>query len=660
MSSYSSKVTLVIPFADDAWILPPLLSRLEEEPYPILFIALEKYTHETLQLIVDFISKRETLPTEVIIDGDVTYKGQAYNLAMRHATTPYLLLLQPKMFPIEPLWIERLVDRLESHSKIAAVAPMCTNEMDLVEHSGCVYLRGIPTPADQRVPKDWGMAGNLNDFLSLTDDCLLIRRVRLFDVVLKGAYHEHDWCLWNIKDGYRLVYDPCVKIQLRWTPKSEDSLRDLGHFVDKHGGLHIVDQFNNAGSYYGSGPSYPSTEQWVFKPESGITPNGRVCCFLADHDGCGTYRLKKPYRKMMSMGWEMLFTTYAPDEFMMWADVIVYQRQVEDYMIDLLRKGHIRKKLFIYEIDDFFHGLTDTNPVQRGFAENPRWLRNMEKMIYMCQALTVSTPELARQYGRFNKNTHVVPNCIDLQRLPTILENHDDTVRIGWAGSGTHDADMKLAVNAMHKIMAEFPQCVLVFIGADYRSYFPEVPFNRMEWYPATWGHEEPVFDYYKVLNMARLDIGLAPIENTLFNRCKSDIKLVEYGAFGIVPVASDVEPYALFEAEGRPRGQKLAFLARSEADWYRHLKRLVEDPQLRHDVASAAQAYVWHSRGIEHMAQQLEQIIGGLLTGDAHYPQRPEPIHSLNIPFLNNLTSKQATELFARPDIQKAMAAAR
>ena len=50
--------------------------------------------------------------------------------------------------------------------------------------------------------------------------------------------------------------------------------------------------------------------------------------------------------------------------------------------------------------------------------------------------------------------------------------------------------------------------------------------------------------DYPKRLASLNLDLALAPLEDNTFNQCKSNLRLLEYGACGFPVVCSDVRPY--------------------------------------------------------------------------------------------------------------------
>ena len=57
--------------------------------------------------------------------------------------------------------------------------------------------------------------------------------------------------------------------------------------------------------------------------------------------------------------------------------------------------------------------------------------------------------------------------------------------------------------------------------------------------------HEGVAIEAYPAkLASLNLDLGLAPLEINLFNECKSNLRLLEYGACGIPVVCTDIRPY--------------------------------------------------------------------------------------------------------------------
>jgi hypothetical protein len=81
--------------------------------------------------------------------------------------------------------------------------------------------------------------------------------------------------------------------------------------------------------------------------------------------------------------------------------------------------------------------------------------------------------------------------------------------------------------------------------------------------------------------------IGLAPLLDTPFNRCKSALKSIDYAALGLAVLASDMAVYRGSLADGTA-GQ---LVGNTAAAWYAGIDRLMRDPQARRALADRAHA---------------------------------------------------------------------
>ena len=126
--------------------------------------------------------------------------------------------------------------------------------------------------------------------------------------------------------------------------------------------------------------------------------------------------------------------------------------------------------------------------------------------------------------------------------------------------------------------------------------------------------HHAVVHDYDRFLrrfSAAGFEIGLAPLADDVFHRSKTNTKFREYGACGIAGVYSDVEVYSDCVRHG-----ETGLLVGNDAEaWYRALRRLVDDADLRERIRRQARAEIE-----EHYAQekfeavflrQIEQLVG-------------------------------------------------
>ncbi len=96
--------------------------------------------------------------------------------------------------------------------------------------------------------------------------------------------------------------------------------------------------------------------------------------------------------------------------------------------------------------------------------------------------------------------------------------------------------------------------------------------------------------DYYSFLET--IDIGLAPLNETAFNRSRSDVKFLEYAVSGVVAVVQELAPYREAVQDG-----KTGFFFRNQDDLISILDKLVGDRDLMSRMAKEARAYVIKER---------------------------------------------------------------
>ena len=89
--------------------------------------------------------------------------------------------------------------------------------------------------------------------------------------------------------------------------------------------------------------------------------------------------------------------------------------------------------------------------------------------------------------------------------------------------------------------------------------------------------------DYPAKLASLDLDIAIAPLENNPFNACKSNLRLLEYGAMGWPVVCSDVYPYR------RTMNPPVLAVPNDDQAWITALRNLINDPGLRQAQAKRA-----------------------------------------------------------------------
>jgi tetratricopeptide (TPR) repeat protein len=125
-------------------------------------------------------------------------------------------------------------------------------------------------------------------------------------------------------------------------------------------------------------------------------------------------------------------------------------------------------------------------------------------------------------------------------------------------------------------------------------SLFGGLPESKKKRFPLG-----SIFDYYDFLKT--IDIGIAPLGKTEFNRGRSDIKFLEYAVHGVVPVVQSSPPYL-----GVVRHGETGFLFNSPGEMVGMLDAVALNFDLRARVAAAARQYVLDERRLRRRAGEV------------------------------------------------------
>ena len=223
-------------------------------------------------------------------------------------------------------------------------------------------------------------------------------------------------------------------------------------------------------------------------------------------------------------------------EIMTRADVLVLKNICDPDIFPLIRDRKAKGKVTVYEIADDVSALPPWNPVY-SFYQDKENLGLVYRSASVCDALQTTVPELKGLYGHLNKYCEVFPNQI-LHVPPERVLKESNEVVIGWGGSHGHLEDLAEIATPLIKWMVTQPNAILHLMCSDpiWKLFDSLPPHKKRRTLPGS------IDEYYNFL--AKIDIGIAPLKDTAFNRSRSDVKFLEYAVSGVVPVLANLEPY--------------------------------------------------------------------------------------------------------------------
>jgi GT2 family glycosyltransferase/MoaA/NifB/PqqE/SkfB family radical SAM enzyme/Tfp pilus assembly protein PilF/glycosyltransferase involved in cell wall biosynthesis len=331
-----------------------------------------------------------------------------------------------------------------------------------------------------------------------------------------------------------------------------------------------------------------------------------------------------------------------------WSDLIIVQRffpmaNTSPLLECILASG----KPVIYETDDLLVEVPTTNPHQKGADAAKPYIFDL---IAKATAVTVSTEEMKNAFTGYHRQIQVIPNLLDdrlwTAQMPT--KPIAAPVVIGYAGTPDHKADLVLLEEVLDQIAAKYGNRVAFsFMGCDTERIRRLPGFSAITFEP---GYE----NYAKTIQKAGIDIGLVPLADNRFNRCKSNIKWLEYSACGFAGIYSDLPPYRSCVKDGETG----ILVAGYDVDtWVAALERLIDNPDLRHSIALAARtevltSYTLKSRGhfifdtwrkiaagnINTAKEQIMNITQQSIVPNSVPGQASKPLISIIIPLYNKV----------------------
>ena len=251
--------------------------------------------------------------------------------------------------------------------------------------------------------------------------------------------------------------------------------------------------------------------------------------------------------------------------------------------------------------------------------------------------VTTTTSIFADEIMKLNKNVVIFPNAINPNE-PQFKEPtpKSDKLRIGWLGGSSHLHDLQLLDQSFSKLTQYKDKLQYVLCGFDTRGSVTEINAQTGEHkkrdilpHETVWAQYEKIFtqnystvseDYKKYLNVfspegypnemnepylrvwtrpvqsyaknySKFDVSLAPIKNHIFNRMKSQLKVIEAGFYKKAIIASNLGPYTIDLKHCLDHGNFVdgnALLVdenRNHSDWAKFIEKLVKNPNMAKDM---------------------------------------------------------------------------
>jgi glycosyltransferase involved in cell wall biosynthesis len=398
-----------------------------------------------------------------------------------------------------------------------------------------------------------------------------------------------------------------------------------------------------------------------------------VLCLPSDHSGVGKFRSVDPHVKLQNMYPDEFHVdiNYQPNvnDINFWKNyqIVHFHRNIgQDYdscpkLIKMLQSMGI---IVIGDVDDYWLP-TKEHPIHQLIVQN-KLHEKIVNNLKVCDYVITTTEIFANEIRKFNKNVIVFPNGVDPEdpqfNEPTLPS---EKIRVGWLGGSSHLHDLKLLDGMVSKLSPIQDKLQYYVCGFDIRGSVTEInkttgektqrPIRPDE---TVWVKYEEIFtNNYKIItpkykeyldtftendysgvmdenyvrvwtrpvtsyakNYSKFDISLAPIKNHVFNRMKSQLKVIEAGFYKKALIASNVGPYTIDLKHAMKNGQftdgnaLLVDETRNHSDWAKSIKKLVENPNMVVDLGERLYETVKDKYNLQNITKLRKEFYKSLI----------------------------------------------
>ena len=375
----------------------------------------------------------------------------------------------------------------------------------------------------------------------------------------------------------------------------------------------------------------------------------KILAIPSDKHGVGKFRIMDPYtfigeKHSDDVHVDITFNAENNDEYFLNYDIVVFHsfihQTTHDSNVNRIKWLKSKGIKVIMDIDDLWF-VDQRHPMYHQIKASRIGEMKIE-MMKLVDTITTTTPIFAKTImDRLNvKNVQIFPNAVNEDESQfQVNTTKSDKIRVGWLGGSSHLHDLELMSNGISSTHYSFKdKAQFVLCGFDLRGTVTEVaPNGEKRQRPiqpseTVWYKYEKFFtDNYKVLNEEyknylhnftetpsfndenepyrrrwtkeinsyatnynTFDVSLAPLVESLFNGNKSQLKVIEAGFHKKAIIASDVNPYTLDLISAVDNGvlnnkgnALLVNPKRNHKDWAKHMKRLIENPNMIEDLGN-------------------------------------------------------------------------
>ena len=208
-------------------------------------------------------------------------------------------------------------------------------------------------------------------------------------------------------------------------------------------------------------------------------------------------------------------------------------------------------------------------------------------MLAACDGAITSTNQLKEELLKYKDSVLLNRNLASSELIAVSSQflkedfGTDDRIKIGYfSGSISHNENFELIKPSIKEVLDNYPTVELHIVG------HLDIPQDMKQYSQRIFVHEYVDWKALPQL-ISQVDINLAPLVDSVFNRAKSEIKWIEAALVKVPTIASHIGAFSDMMIDGQTG------LLAKDSEWKEKLESLILSADLRRELAENAYDFV-------------------------------------------------------------------